>query len=183
MSIELNLCYTIHGRNEIEAGRGVSVSVSIGDACPNWPLVRNRIGASLSSVPDMETVHSSLELLPRSFLLSKFGMDNIEESVSDRASNPRVSQACQRCRTLKTRCLPSERSGTCRRYNSLAVLYGVAALYTNLFSDVWLLSVTVRGLQRLAALGVCADRRKIIPRDMLVRNLIFKVGYPRLNRK
>ncbi|KAF2646519.1 hypothetical protein P280DRAFT_464726 [Massarina eburnea CBS 473.64] len=42
-------------------------------------------------------------------------MANEEQSATDKAGHPRVSQACQRCRSLKTRCLPSERTGTCKR--------------------------------------------------------------------
>ncbi|KAF1964112.1 hypothetical protein BU23DRAFT_547965 [Bimuria novae-zelandiae CBS 107.79] len=42
-------------------------------------------------------------------------MEDNEDSGPARASNPRVAQACQRCRSLKTRCLPSEQSGTCQR--------------------------------------------------------------------
>ncbi|KAL5376820.1 hypothetical protein DPSP01_010231 [Paraphaeosphaeria sporulosa] len=54
-------------------------------------------------------------LAPRSFLLLTAGMENNDSSTSARPANPRVTQACQRCRTLKTRCLPSEQSGTCQR--------------------------------------------------------------------
>ncbi|KAF2677447.1 hypothetical protein K458DRAFT_481359 [Lentithecium fluviatile CBS 122367] len=42
-------------------------------------------------------------------------MEDTERPAADKAVPARVSQACQRCRSLKTRCLPSERSGTCRR--------------------------------------------------------------------
>ncbi|KAL5438224.1 hypothetical protein PMIN06_010307 [Paraphaeosphaeria minitans] len=42
-------------------------------------------------------------------------MENNEDSVSVRSANSRVTQACQRCRMLKTRCLPSEQSSTCQR--------------------------------------------------------------------
>ncbi|KAF2439044.1 hypothetical protein P171DRAFT_458217 [Karstenula rhodostoma CBS 690.94] len=42
-------------------------------------------------------------------------MGDTEDSVSVKPANARVSQACERCRNLKTRCLPSEQSGTCQR--------------------------------------------------------------------
>ncbi|PVI01556.1 hypothetical protein DM02DRAFT_591044 [Periconia macrospinosa] len=45
-------------------------------------------------------------------------MEGIEQPATpaaDKAAQGRVAQACQRCRSLKTRCLLSERSGTCQR--------------------------------------------------------------------
>ncbi|KAF1951391.1 hypothetical protein CC80DRAFT_210541 [Byssothecium circinans] len=42
-------------------------------------------------------------------------MEGIEPPAADKAIPPRVLQACQRCRSLKTRCLPSEQTGTCKR--------------------------------------------------------------------
>ncbi|KAF2743330.1 hypothetical protein M011DRAFT_431426 [Sporormia fimetaria CBS 119925] len=42
-------------------------------------------------------------------------MEEIENPPGERSVQSRTTQACQRCRTLKTRCLPSDRSGVCQR--------------------------------------------------------------------
>ncbi|KAF2469241.1 uncharacterized protein BDR25DRAFT_263691 [Lindgomyces ingoldianus] len=42
-------------------------------------------------------------------------MEEIEQPPVEKAPQGRTSQACQRCRNLKTRCYPSERAGTCQR--------------------------------------------------------------------
>ncbi|KAH7378334.1 hypothetical protein BKA66DRAFT_467073 [Pyrenochaeta sp. MPI-SDFR-AT-0127] len=51
-------------------------------------------------------------------------MESIEEPAVVKAAQPRTSQACQRCRSLKIRCLPSVQSGTCQRYaHTLTTLF------------------------------------------------------------
>ncbi|KAH7115874.1 hypothetical protein B0J11DRAFT_538676 [Dendryphion nanum] len=42
-------------------------------------------------------------------------MEDSEQSSVSRAPHARTTQACQRCRSLKTRCLPSAQVGTCQR--------------------------------------------------------------------
>ncbi|KAF1838223.1 hypothetical protein BDW02DRAFT_565259 [Decorospora gaudefroyi] len=42
-------------------------------------------------------------------------MEQTESPSVTRVSSSRTLQACQRCRNLKTRCLPSRQSGTCQR--------------------------------------------------------------------
>ncbi|KAF2649993.1 hypothetical protein K491DRAFT_707826 [Lophiostoma macrostomum CBS 122681] len=42
-------------------------------------------------------------------------METAEQTPTDRAVLARTTQACQRCRSLKTRCLPSEQASICRR--------------------------------------------------------------------
>ncbi|KAJ4992174.1 hypothetical protein SVAN01_02193 [Stagonosporopsis vannaccii] len=45
-------------------------------------------------------------------------MSNAEPSIAASSAILRTSQACQRCRSLKTRCLPSVQQGTCQRCSS-----------------------------------------------------------------
>ncbi|KAF2179445.1 hypothetical protein K469DRAFT_716434 [Zopfia rhizophila CBS 207.26] len=42
-------------------------------------------------------------------------MEEVDHPSGEKPSHTRTSQACQRCRNLKTRCLPSEQAGTCQR--------------------------------------------------------------------
>ncbi|KAF2853711.1 hypothetical protein T440DRAFT_465479 [Plenodomus tracheiphilus IPT5] len=42
-------------------------------------------------------------------------MEDVERPSTTRAGIPRTSQACERCRTLKTRCLPSAEADRCQR--------------------------------------------------------------------
>ncbi|KAF2169404.1 hypothetical protein M409DRAFT_52652 [Zasmidium cellare ATCC 36951] len=49
------------------------------------------------------------------FVFHSTGMDDNANSADDRSKVRRSAQACQRCRTLKARCLPSSEEGTCQR--------------------------------------------------------------------
>ncbi|KAF2867487.1 hypothetical protein BDV95DRAFT_502725 [Massariosphaeria phaeospora] len=42
-------------------------------------------------------------------------MEEVQNPLAERAALARTSQACERCRSLKTRCLPSEKPGACQR--------------------------------------------------------------------
>jgi len=75
-------------------------------------MMRLAFRPDVSGSPLTHAIASYLILLP----FCADGMEEIERPVADKATNPRVSQACQRCRSLKTRCLTSERTGTCQRY-------------------------------------------------------------------
>src|SRR4051812_44035398 len=59
-------------------------------------------------------------------------MEDSENPSADRPASSRSSQACQRCRSLKTRCLPSPQPGMCQRYFIGAWIF---ECYANMSSD------------------------------------------------
>jgi hypothetical protein len=73
----------------------------------------HRIGNSVASVPPrahQPDLRSSVTLVTHNHR-----MEDYEQPIAVRAAIARTSQACQRCRSLKTRCLPGSRAGVCQR--------------------------------------------------------------------
>ena len=59
---------------------------------------------------------SSIRLPFLAFSPPLTAMEDSGNPSADRPASSRSSQACQRCRSLKTRCLPSPQPGSCQRY-------------------------------------------------------------------
>lgn len=97
-------------------------------------------------------------------------MEDTDQPSATRAGVSRTTQACQRCRNLKTRCLPSAQSGLCQRYAGQSARRHFSRCSTHRVStnadyppDVSLLARNVLGPKRHVERGSCARLRKSLP--------------------